>query len=109
MAILFSLGKTTDLAFLIVIGQLFKPLQKKNHTKFFFWLKSIFSFLLAKNYVHGLKFVINGKLKGKTRSSTLKMSVGSVPIQSLNKKITFSKVHVYTILGAFGFKLWVNK
>jgi hypothetical protein len=109
LTVLFSDNKVANLVYLTAIGHLFKPLQKKNHTKYFLWLKSVFSFLLKKKNVRGLKISICGKLKGKTRSSNFKIVVGSVPTQSINKDIQCSKAHVYTVLGAFGFKLWVNK
>jgi ribosomal protein S3 len=57
----------------------------------------------------GLKFVINGKLKGKPRSSVNFIKEGNLPLQTLNKNIDFSRIHSYTLMGVFGLKLWVLK
>jgi ribosomal protein S3 len=57
----------------------------------------------------GVKLIISGKIKGKPRSTTTCIQVGSVPSQSLAKDISFSKIHVYTLYGSFGFKIWVHK
>jgi ribosomal protein S3 len=61
------------------------------------------------NSVSGIKLLISGRLKGKPRSSTSCIQVGSIPSQSLDKNVNFSKIHVYTLYGAFGFKIWVHK
>jgi ribosomal protein S3 len=55
--------------------------------------------------IKGIKFVINGKIKGKTRSTSNSISFGKVPTQSVSKNIDYSKIHVFTIYGVFGFKL----
>ena len=52
--------------------------------------------------------MINGKLKGKLRASSLKILVGKIGTQTISSEIDFSKVHVYTIYGCFGIKIWVN-
>jgi ribosomal protein S3 len=57
----------------------------------------------------GVKFLINGRLKGKPRSNATTLLVGSVPVQSLEKDIQFSKLHVNTIYGVFGFQIWVYR
>jgi len=96
-------------SFLYYISQLFCFLIKKKHNSFLFFLKTLFQLLVnEKKYgIAGLKFLISGKISGKTRSGSHKILVGSVPLQSLNKNIQMSKSHVYTIYGVFGFKLWV--
>lgn len=96
-------------SFLYYISQLFCFLIKKKHNSFLFFIKTLFQLLVnEKKYaLSGLKFLISGKISGKTRSSSHKILVGSVPLQSLNKNIKMSKSHVYTIYGVFGFKLWV--
>lgn len=95
--------------FLYFISQLFCFLIKKKHNSFLFFIKTLFQLLIkTKTYsLLGLKFLVSGKISGKTRSSSHKILVGSVPLQSLNKNIQMAKSHVYTIYGVFGFKLWV--
>lgn len=98
--------------YLPVLGRIFKILPKRMHSKFFFFLKHLIKVLIDKTNidtkVKGVHVVINGKLKGKLRSSTLKMLVGKIGTQTISSKIDFSKLHVFTMYGTFGFKMWVN-
>ena len=100
-------------SFLFLLGQIFKILPKKKHNTFLIFVKILFNRLLNsktkdKNIL-GLKLIINGRLKGKPRSSSTLLLVGSVPVQSLSKKIEFAKLHVNTLLGVFGFQFWVYR
>jgi hypothetical protein len=115
---LFYQKKVFASTFLYILGQIFKVLPKRKHNRFLFFLKYIFQLfvqdvsiktVLGTNKIKGIKFVINGKLQGKTRASSSCIQIGSVPVQSINKNIEFSKLHVYTIYGAFGFKIWVHR
>lgn len=115
---LFSHQKAPLNTFLYMLGQIFRVLPKRKHNRFLFFLKLIFQYLItfsstnkiSKLYqIKGVKFIINGKLQGKTRASSSCIQIGAVPIQSISKNIEFSKLHVYTIYGAFGFKIWVYR
>jgi len=98
---------------------MFRVLRKKKHSSFISFIKRFFSVLIFSipeqtkifkynhNPIKGIKFLINGKIKGKARSSTTCVTLGQVPIQTLDSNIDFSKVHVFTIYGVFGLKLWV--
>jgi len=103
--------KTDVLLFLL--GQIFKILPKRKHNIFLIFLKVLFTSLInnvsTKNSILGLKFIVNGRLKGKPRSTSAIILVGLVPVQSLSKDIDFAKLHVNTILGVFGFQLWVYR
>jgi len=52
----------------------------------------------------GVKLLINGKLKGKLRSSSLTINKGRIGAQVLSNDIEFAKVHVNTMYGCFGFQ-----
>jgi len=114
--VLFAFNKVSLNVFLFIICQIFRNLSKTKHTKFLLFIRELFFFLINfnlndknNNYsIVGLKLVINGKIKGKTRATSTCIKKGSVPIQSLNKKIEYSKSHVFTRYGAFGFQLWVH-
>jgi hypothetical protein len=108
---LFINAKVDVKVYLHFLGQIFRLLQKKSHTRFIFFLKFLFSkFLNNKiNCLKGVKFIINGKIQGKLRASSTRVLVGSVPIQTITANIEFNKVHVYTRYGAFGFKMWVHR
>lgn len=105
-------------AYLHFLGQVFKALQKKTHSRFLLFVRTIFETIIfdskirrisKKSNVKGVKFVINGKLKGKTRSSSSCHQFGNVPNSSLTKNIAFSKLHVYTLYGVFGLRAWTNR
>jgi len=101
----------------LLIGQVFKYVSKKSHTKFISFLKVLFNILITEsniiklksNRIMGVKFIINGKIQGKTRSSSIFLQEGIIPIQSLSKQIHYSQTTVFTLLGTFGLKLWVYK
>lgn len=93
--------------FLAVLGTIFKVLPKKAHGRFFSFLNYLFTAIVEnkKTSICGLKFIINGKLKGKLRSSSFKILVGKIKTQTFKTEIDFAKLHVYTIYGAFGLKI----
>ncbi len=107
---LINQNKINQRIFLIILGQIFKNLTKKKHTKFIFFIKTIFDYLISseKNSIAGIKLVINGRLMGKTRASTVKIERGSLSLNTVNSGCVADKMHVYTLYGAFGFKIWIN-
>ena len=65
--------------------------------------------LKKKNYkfsLAGLKFLLSGRIRGKSRSSSTLIQLGNVPTQTIIKKIDFASSHVYTLYGVFGIKMW---
>lgn len=122
LTILFLFCKIPIKQYLKSLGSILKTLSKKVHNKFIYFIKSVFEFLISlpeakktlqKNLllhpIAGLKLVLNGKFRGKDRSSTKIIEVGQVSTQSILKDISFSTVHVYTVYGAFGLNLWVHR
>jgi hypothetical protein len=103
-------NKINPKMFLLILGQIFRNLTKKKHTKFIFFIKTIFDNLITSenNNVIGIKLVINVKLMGKTRASTVKIERGSLSLNTVNSGCIAEKMHVYTLYGAFGFKIWIN-
>ena len=87
------------------------------HTQFFTFLKIVLKTLVIdvikmdSTLVKflGIKFLISGKFQGKARATKCLIVEGSVPTQTLSKNICFAKTHTYTLLGAFGLKMWVLK
>ena len=104
--------------FLFVLGQIFKALPKRSHSRFLVFLRFLFKTIICDlkllekyndNNIKGIKFIINGKLQGKPRASFSCIQEGTIPIQSFNKNISFSKLHAYTLFGAFGLRIWILK
>lgn len=114
---LYSSNKVSSDTYLFFLAQIFKYLHKKRHTRFLAFVKILFSILVldfpanfvSSSSIKGFKFVYSGKIGGKNRSKTGCVLVGNVPTQSISKNVTFSKSHVNTIYGVFGFKLWVYR
>jgi hypothetical protein len=96
---------------LIILTTIFSNLHKKKHTKFIDFIDFIFSCLCEKknSNIKGIKFIVKGKLLGKSRASIYIIKKGRISIQKLKENISFNKHHVYTKYGVFGFKVWVNK
>lgn len=113
---LLSENKISGKLFALIIGQIFATLSKKSHNRFFLILKKVFKIIISDNQVtqselkiQGIKLKISGRIRGKTRSDTRVITVGSVPLQAESKHIEFFKQHIYTLYGAFGLKLWIYK
>ena len=115
---LFLKSKVSSKVYLSLLGQIFRILPKSKHGRYLLFLKLLFKALIdisenSKNSfikpILGVKLLISGKLKGKPRSTVSCIQVGSVPSQSIDKNVDFSKIHVYTLYGAFGFKIWIHK
>lgn len=98
--------------FLFVLVKIFCTLSKKKHNQFFFFIRDLFKSItyLKSKYIDikGIKFILNGKFKGKPRAKKNKIVIKSVPIQTMKSNILFSKKHAYSLYGVFGFKLWFS-
>jgi hypothetical protein len=98
-----------------IIVKIFTFTQKRNHSKFFRFIKKLFSILITRiikknNKVIGIKIQIKGRLKGKTRAQKLLMRIKSVPVQRLDLDIEYYEEKALTKKqGAFGFKFWILK
>jgi hypothetical protein len=107
ISVLLSKNQISPKTYLYVLSEIFKVLPKNKHSRFFFFLKQFFQILIQGfNKIKGIKLLISGKLLGKTRASNKCINCGSVPVQSICKKIEFEKAHVFTLYGVYGFKIW---
>lgn len=105
-------------SYLTVLTDIFKFLPKSLHSRFFLLVKVLIN-ILTKNVktkkltipsdIKGIKLNIKGKLKGKLRKSSISTQKGRVPSQSINHHTEFSRLHVTTRIGVFGFRLWILK
>ena len=111
---LYFSGEVQLETFCLTLAQIFKFLQKKQHTKFFIFLKNLISIItnkfIQKKYnaitISGIKFIINGRLKGKDKKSKFCIKKGIIPIQSFNRNIDFSKTVVVNMrYGVFGLRI----
>ncbi len=91
---------------------MFTRLPKRQHSRFFVFLKKFFKGILSHSQsfngsILGMRLLISGKLSGKTRAQSFAVNVGQVPTQTLDCKIDYSFVPAFTMMGTFGFKLWI--
>ena len=118
---LFSQNLIHTSYFLFVLSTIFRYLSKKLHRTFVTFLSQIIHSIVynpfKKDYrsknsfgnLKGIKFRINGKLKGKMRASTYLITYGKIPNQSIGINIEYSMVHTFTRYGVFGMQAWINK
>lgn len=115
---LYSQGLIKTSMFLKMLGKVFKVLPKNKHRLFMLLLQKLFLCLitqkfllsdlsLSKSKIRGIKFVLSGRFLGKLRSSSNFIQLGKIPLQTLDSNIEYSQINVHTLLGSFGFKLWV--
>jgi hypothetical protein len=95
---------------LYLLGLVFKTLHKRKHSRFMYFIAEIFteSVVKAMNSIEGVKFLISGRLKGKSRASIIKFQKGRLNLNEIKSNVSYSQLHVYTLYGAFGMKLWMN-
>jgi hypothetical protein len=121
---LFLCSKINIKIYTNLLGRIFQYLSKRLHGKFLSFLKIILSslvdaclkkdkkgnflFLLPNNFL-GSKLLLNGKFRGKTRSSSKLLQIGQTSLQSISKDVEYSSCHINTLYGVFGLKIWVYK
>lgn len=106
---LISVNKGNLDLFSYLLGVLFRTLHKKKHKLFISFLKHLANCIIdsVKN-LNGIKIVINGKIQGKVRAKTVKIQAGRISITNLGNAPQISKVHVFTVYGAYGIHVLVN-
>jgi len=95
--------------YLQILGQIFKYLTKRQHSIFIGFMQEIFKKLAINSSIKGMKLLINGKLKGKSRASSVIVNHGGVANQTIITDIDFAITHIYTRLGAFGMRIWIQR
>jgi hypothetical protein len=110
IATLTSMHKENVQLFSKILASIFRSLPKKKHNLFVSFLKHLLNLLIVKNTknLKGMKIVLNGKLQGKTRAKTIKIQTGPVSINSIKEKPVSSKIHIYTLYGAYGLQILAN-
>lgn len=95
--------------YLLLLSKIFKFLIKRRHFIFLEFLDKIFKLIYENSSIRGLKFVLNGKIKGKTRAKKVIIKRGGVANQTVDADIDFSVMHTYNRYGAFGMRLWIQR
>ena len=81
----------------------------KRQKLFFSFLKQALSILIDSNFskVKGIKIIVKGRLNGVPRARHKIISVGDVPVQSINEELDYSQTTVHNSSGSYGIKAWV--
>lgn len=81
----------------------------KRQKLFFSFLKQALSILINSNFskVKGIKIIVKGRLNGVPRARHKIISVGDVPVQSINEELDYSQTTVHNSSGSYGIKAWV--
>lgn len=110
LTILFAEKNISARLFLKLLGVIFKNLTKRQHNKFLLFVLILFKQVLkiSKKNIHGLKLILNGKIQGKTRANTKKITCGRPTKTTVRALTIIETIHVYTIYGVFGLQLWVS-
>lgn len=110
LTILFAEKNVSARLFLKLLGVIFKNLTKRQHNKFLLFVLILFKQILkiSKKNIHGLKLILNGKIQGKTRSNTKKITCGRPTKTTVRALTIIETIHVYTIYGVFGLQFWVS-
>jgi hypothetical protein len=110
MSILLLMNKMKLSTYITVLAQIFRILPKKSHGIFYKFIETLFSFLVdTKNStIKGARLLINGKLKGRLRSSTANFLYGKIERQTISASVDYAKTPIFTLYGMYGFHMWVN-
>lgn len=90
------------------IAQQLKKLKKHNY--FLNFLKQIIKIFMSikTSKIKGIKIKISGRFNGAPRAKHRIMTLGRIPIQTINKQIDYNEATSFTKNGTFGIKLWIN-
>jgi small subunit ribosomal protein S3 len=98
--------------YLNTLSFIFKYLRKRAHVRYYSLLKKTFQIVIKspRTKIKGVRFLIKGRLKGKTRASTHTIQIGRVPRQSFSANVEYAESTAFTSnCGTFGFRMWVYK
>ena len=104
-------------AFIKIVSFLFRFLHKNLHSRFLFFWDLISSLIINNSYIKkklnsnikGLKLLLKGRIKGKMRASSHFIQKGSIPTQTIKKKVEFINCQSRTVYGVYGLTLWIYR
>lgn len=83
----------------------------KRHNFFFNFLKESLHLTINQKIskVQGLKLVIKGRLNNAARAKKRVITIGKVPLTTINSNVDYSESTAFTANGTIGIKAWVSK
>jgi len=84
-------------------------IQKKKHYHVLIFIKNILNIVLKSKLskILGIKIQISGRINNRRKSKRKVITLGNLPIQSLNSYIDYTESKSYTKNGTFGIKVWI--
>lgn len=81
----------------------------KRHKLLITFLKQTLTTLITSNFskVKGVKIIIKGRLNGVPRARHRILTIGDVPIQSVNVPINYAQTTAHNANGSYGIKVWL--
>jgi hypothetical protein len=81
----------------------------KRQKLFFSFLKQALSILIDSNLskVKGVKILVRGRLNGVPRAKHKTISVGDVPVQSIDEELDYAQTTIHNSSGSYGIKVWI--
>lgn len=81
----------------------------KRHKFFLSFLKQAFAILLnfSSSRIKGIKIMITGRLNGVPRAKHKIITIGDVPIQSINETVDYCQTTTHNSNGSYGIKIWI--
>ena len=81
---------------------------KRHNSLLNLWRKSLFSLVNSPfSKIKGLKLQVKGRINGRPRAKSIKMTVGRVPSLTISSNIDYAKRTAYTNNGTFGVSVWI--
>ena len=83
----------------------------KRHNFFFNFLKESLNIAINQKIskVQGLKLVIKGRLNNAARAKKRVITIGKIPLTTINSNIDYSESTAFTSNGTIGVKAWVSR
>ena len=82
----------------------------KRYGYFFSFLKKCITALIKKKLFNfkGIRILINGRVKGRSRARPISTDIGNLCIQSFNSDLSYHYSTAFTDNGTLGVKVWIN-
>lgn len=92
----------------------FKWVPKRQQKTFLTFVRDFFESLFQvdmeyRKYIHGIKFVVTGRINGKTEAGKFLSITGQMFSQTLKIDIDYDSRTTFSRLGTYGWKMWVAK
>lgn len=81
----------------------------KRHKFFLSFLKQTLTILIDSSFskVKGIKIIVKGRLNGVPRAKHKIITIGDIPVQSINEILDYSQTTVHNSNGSYAIKVWI--